>query len=169
MTHMQETSLQDSETAPSDAESISAMAEDYLQQHGLLRIGWRFRFDHARRRAGSCNYRDRVITVSKHLIGHSLEQVEQVILHEIAHALAGQGAGHGPRWKHMAREIGYRGKRTLNIDLAKDEAKWLGTCPAGHEFYRFRKPSGKASCVRCSPRFNDKYVITWKERNVHAR
>lgn len=35
--------------------------------------------------------------------------VENVILHEIAHALAGQEAGHGPRWRAVALWIGCDG------------------------------------------------------------
>ena len=36
----------------------------------------------------------------------SLRQVTDTILHEIAHALAGPGAGHGPAWKATASRLG---------------------------------------------------------------
>lgn len=146
------------------AAMIRSLAKRLFITHGISGQGWNFRFDHAKRRAGSCNYNTRTITVTKHLIGYQLEQVEQVLLHEIAHALAGQGAGHGPRWKRIAQEIGYLGKRTLDLELARDEAKWVGSCPAGHEVYRFRRPTGVSSCKRCYPRFNARYRIEWQER-----
>ncbi len=34
------------------------------------------------------------------------EQVRDTVLHEIAHAIAGPEAGHGPLWKATARRIG---------------------------------------------------------------
>ena len=38
--------------------------------------------------------------------GGSKEQIRDTVLHEIAHAIAGREAGHGPLWKVTARRIG---------------------------------------------------------------
>ena len=42
--------------------------------------------------------------------GHALEgneeEIRDTVLHEIAHAIAGPEAGHGPLWKATARRIG---------------------------------------------------------------
>ncbi|MYB34820.1 MAG: SprT family zinc-dependent metalloprotease [Gammaproteobacteria bacterium] len=37
-----------------------------------------------------------------HAVNHQSEQVNDAILHEIAHALAGPKAGHGSEWKAIA-------------------------------------------------------------------
>lgn len=77
-----------------------------MAQHGLA--GWSFRFDHARRRFGSCRYRERVITLSRPLVLlNGVDEVRDTILHEIAHALT-PGDGHGGKWKSACRRIGAR-------------------------------------------------------------
>ena len=75
-----------------------------MRQHGLN--DWTFRFDHARRRFGSCQPRRKVITLSRPLAFLNAEpQVRDTVLHEIAHALT-PGDGHGSRWKRKCVEIG---------------------------------------------------------------
>jgi predicted SprT family Zn-dependent metalloprotease len=91
---------------PVDAKQL---AWALLQQHGL--IGWRFQFDHARRRFGSCRPRAQLITLSKPLTLLNTEsEIRDTLLHEIAHALT-PGDGHGPRWKAKCIEIGAAPKR----------------------------------------------------------
>ena len=86
------------------------LAVQLMKQHGLS--DWTFRFDHARRRFGSCRCRSKVITLSRPLTFLNEEaQVRDTILHEIAHALT-SGDGHGARWKAKCREIGADPKRT---------------------------------------------------------
>jgi hypothetical protein len=38
-----------------------------MRRHGLFEAGWRFRFDHARRRFGCCRYGPKLITLSRPL------------------------------------------------------------------------------------------------------
>src|SRR5215207_599997 len=82
-----------------------------MGRHGLLAGGWRFRFDNARRRFGSCRSREKVITLSRPLtLLNGEEQVRDTILHEIAHALTPDD-GHGPQWRAKCREVGARPER----------------------------------------------------------
>lgn len=141
---------------------VERLAGDLLEQH-LPGRGWTFGFDRAVRRAGSCDYAERRITVSRYLAQRAEEaEVRQVLLHEIAHAQAGSGAAHGPRWRAAASRIGYTGSRLHDRPVAEERATWLGTCPAGHEHSRFRRPSRPSSCARCSPRFSRAALITWR-------
>src|SRR5688572_16549717 len=93
------------------------LAHSLLRQHGLHDAGWTFRFDHARRRFGSCRYRAKVVTLSRHLTFLNDEpQVRDTILHEIAHALAGHAAGHGDEWKRMCVTVGANPRRCYDDD-----------------------------------------------------
>lgn len=131
--------------------------------HG--RGSWSFGFDRAKRRAGLCNYTDRRITVSRHLAEKfDDDEIHQILLHEVAHAMAGSAAGHGPEWKRIAREIGYVGERTHDGEIAHELAPWIGVCPAGHEHARFRRPTRETSCARCSRAFSRDHLIAWRRR-----
>lgn len=81
------------------------MARRLMEEHGLT--GWTLAFVEARRRLGDCHYQDRVIRISRaHALEGSEEQIRDTVLHEIAHAIAGPEAGHGPLWRATARRIG---------------------------------------------------------------
>jgi predicted SprT family Zn-dependent metalloprotease len=85
------------------------LARDLMRQHGLA--DWTFKFDHARRRFGSCRTRAKLITLSRHLTFLNTEaEVRDTILHEIAHALC-PGDNHGPAWRAMCRQIGAKPTR----------------------------------------------------------
>lgn len=91
------------------------IALDLMSLHGLPARGWTFAFDNAKRRLGVCKYGTKQITISRFMVGAADEEtVRQTMLHEIAHALVGKGAGHGPVWKAKAASIGYTGKRTAS-------------------------------------------------------
>lgn len=126
---------------------------------------WSFGFDHAKRRAGLCNFTARRITVSRHLaLRFDDDEIHQILLHEVAHALAGPGAGHGPQWKRIAADIGYAGGRTHDGEIAHELAPWIGHCPGGHEHVRFRRPTRQSSCARCARGFSPAHLITWTKR-----
>ena len=146
---------------------VEQRAKTLLDAHNLS--SWNFRFDNAKTRFGQCDHSRRTISLSRHLsLAGSEDEVEQVILHEIAHALAGSREGHGHRWLSIARSLGYRGGRTHSSDVALEHANWRGVCPFGHEVVRFRKPSRKMSCAKCSTRFSDEYLIVWKQRSYSS-
>ena len=129
--------------------------------------GWSFAFDNAKTRAGLCNYTDKRISVSKYLAArYEDDEIHQVLLHEVAHAIAGTRAGHGPKWKAVAKELGYEGKRLHDGAIANEFAPWVGTCPAGHLHYRYRKPARALSCGQCSKRFSPANAIRWEQRAV---
>ncbi len=126
---------------------------------------WSFAFDHAKTRAGLCNYNLKRISVSRYLAAkYEDDEIHQVLLHEVAHALAGPRAGHGAAWRSIAQSIGYEGKRLHGGAIAQDLAPWVGTCPAGHVHYRYRRPSRPLACGKCSRRFDAANRITWAKR-----
>jgi hypothetical protein len=77
-------------------QEAATASRQLMDRHGLT--SWHFEFDNAKGRFGSCNYRTRTISVSRHLTElNTWDHVANTVLHEIAHALAGKRAGHG-RW-----------------------------------------------------------------------
>ena len=128
---------------------------------------WSFAFDRATTRAGLCDHRARRISVSRHFAErYEDDEIHQVLLHEVAHALAGPRAGHGPRWKAVARDLGYEGKRLLDHSISSDLAPWVGHCPSGHQVFRYRRPSKPTSCAQCSRRFDPAFILSWTRRPV---
>lgn len=126
---------------------------------------WSFGFDHAKRRAGLCNFSTQRITVSRHLASRfDDDEVYQVLLHEVAHAIAGPKAGHGRAWQAVCEEIGYVGGRLLDGGTAAELAPWVGTCPNGHDHYRYRAPKRTQSCGLCSRGFHPSFAISWARR-----
>lgn len=142
---------------------VRTWASALIELH--LDPSWSFGFDNAKTRAGLCNYTHKRITVSKYLAAkYEDDEIHQVLLHEVAHAIAGTRAGHGPRWKAIASDLGYEGKRLHDGQIATELAPWVGTCPAGHVHYRYRRPARLLACGKCSRTFAAANVITWVKR-----
>lgn len=147
---------------------VQVWAEALIRMHLDPVFGagaWTFGFDNAKRRAGLCNFTNKRITVSRYLAAkYDDDEIHQILLHEVAHAMAGNEAAHGKKWQNVAREIGYVGERTHNGEIAHELAPWIGSCPAGHEHTRFRKPTRAMSCAKCARRFSEEHLITWRRR-----
>ncbi len=150
-----------------DLHRVRIWAEALIRLH--LDESWSFDFDHAKQRAGLCDYQARRITVSRYLAARfGDDEIHQTLLHEVAHALAGHAAGHGSRWKRIAAELGYVGGTTHHGETATELAPWVGTCPAGHITYRHRRPSRATSCAKCSRSFDPRFQFTWVRREISA-
>jgi len=148
-----------------DLDRVRTWANALISLH--LDDSWSFGFDNAKTRAGLCNYTAKRITVSRYLAARfEDDDIHQVLLHEVAHAVAGTRAGHGARWKSVAKELGYEGKRLHDGPIADELAPWVGTCPAGHVHYRYRRPARVLACGKCSRRFDAAHLITWSARSV---
>ena len=132
-------------------ESISDLAYQLFGRHGLER--WSFRFDHAKSRAGMCNHNKKVITISRRYARTaSQSQIENTLLHEIAHALVGHSHGHDSIWKSKALEIGCDGKRCHNLTFSKP--KWKMRCPNScFSTLRHRKTENLICAICHSPLF----------------
>ena len=127
-------------------QNVLDLAYRLLAQHGLTE--WRISFDHARRRAGLCNFTTKTISLSRHYARQaSFEHITDTILHEIAHALVGPRHGHNATWRQKAREIGCTAMRCHNLTFSA--AKWMMMCPKGcFAVERHRRKSGLV-CAKC--------------------
>ncbi len=124
------------------------MARETMDEHGL--DGWTFAFDRARVRAGACHFRDRRITLSRAITAAQDEaEVQETVLHEVAHALVGPRHGHDAVWRRTARSIGATGERCYSVDQPVVPGRWQGRCAAGHVVHRHRRPERLLLCARC--------------------
>ena len=144
-------------------QQAAQLAQDLMRRHGLL-PEWTFAFDRSKVRFGKCNYRLKQISLSKHLVElNSAGEVRETILHEIAHALAPRGAGHGPKWRSLALSIGCNARRCFGKEVAVPEPKYRGTCPACQRvIHRHRRT--KIACGHCAAVFNPKFAFVWSLR-----
>jgi predicted SprT family Zn-dependent metalloprotease len=114
--------------------------------------GWKILFSETSlRRAGSCSHHTKTLRINKSFAQLAPESsLVDTILHEIAHMLAGESAGHGPEWKKLAKEIGCSGKVEHDFEWA--EEPFVARCPVkGHgerrvNVIRWKKP---LECSRC--------------------
>ena len=83
-----------------------SLALEELEKWGLSH--WKVRLNNRLTRAlGRCVYsRNEIELQRRYVQENSVEIVLDTIRHEIAHALAGHNAGHGPEWKMWAIKVG---------------------------------------------------------------
>ncbi len=149
-----------------DLSTALTMARELVREHGI--DGWTVEFDRAKARAAACHFRDRRITLSRHLTAlHSEDEVRDSILHEIAHALVGPRHGHDAVWRATALAIGSTGSRCVEGGPAVT-GNWWGTCPAGHRTTRHRRPERVMTCSRCSSKFDVRHLLAWTYRGEDA-
>lgn len=149
-----------------ELKAASKMVQEMMAQHGLA--GWAYKLDGAARRFGQCNYRTRTIGQSaKIVLLNDEHHVRMNALHEIAHALAGPKAGHGPEWRRIARSIGHSGARLYDPQVVKTPPmKYRASCHSCFMAHTSRKRS-RVACKACcrkhnGGKFSEKYLLQWE-------
>lgn len=129
-----------------NSETTNKFVMDLIRKH--LPEPWRHEWGNAKKQAGVCRYRTHTIGLSApiHRLG-TLADLEQTVLHEVAHALAGGRAGHGPLWRATVTRIGGSAARCHALETP--DAPWLGTCPNGHEAKLYKRPDPSMRCAAC--------------------
>lgn len=107
------------------------LGTDLLATYGLS-PEWTLAFDRAKMRAGLTNFQTKTITLSEYMIRAASEQdVRNILLHEIAHALVGPYHGHDDVWRAKALEIGCDGCTYHGLGSFA-EPLWTLDCPCGN-------------------------------------
>lgn len=135
------------------AEAIE-FAQELMIEYGLH--GWRVELDGAVRRFGVCRTSRKMITLSRTLVElNDQVTVLDTILHEIAHALAGAKAGHGPEWRRIAKSIGCSAQRCYSLaETVQPPGRFILRCPhCGHTIQRTRTPRRPLACANCCNHF----------------
>jgi len=157
------------------------LARDLMQQHGLTDSGWHFKWSHGKRRLGATQIskaRDaktgklkeiKTILLSTHLVDLNPEPVvRDVILHEIAHALAGIKNGHNHVWQAMCKKIGAKPQRLADEKVEVIEGRYAIVCTSCDTELgrRHRRTSPahlrSAYCKHCGPKSAGKLKLTDK-------
>jgi len=108
-----------------DLRAVAARASAWLVEHRLE--GWSFQFDHATQRAGCCNYQTRVISLAyAYARSATDEEIDDTLLHEIAHALVGKAHGHDQVWQAQAVALGCSGQRCHDVQFTPP--RYIMTC-----------------------------------------
>jgi predicted SprT family Zn-dependent metalloprotease len=150
-----------------DLDRASRLARELLDRYGLR--SWRFRYDRAVRRFGCCHHSRATITLSQPLTALNPEsEVRDTLLHEIAHAIAGPQAGHGPEWKRYAALVGARPERCYDETIVAPRPRYISACPNCRKVYhRHRAPKVRVACSACcdrwnSGRFSDRFRLDFR-------
>jgi len=91
------------------------------------------------------------------------------LMHEIAHALAGPGVGHGQKWKDICVQIGAKPERCYDSDDTNTpEMKYYavcGACGRKHEKARLKLKHVRRSCLCQSGKdWNNRVLLEFQTR-----
>ena len=101
------------------------LARTEMDKYGLY--DWKLELDYAKVRAGACHFTEKKISFSRYFLKNAAQlDINDTILHEIAHALVGPKHGHDRVWKNMAKKIGCSAKRCHTLEFS--EYKWIRFC-----------------------------------------
>ena len=116
-----------------------------MREHGLQH--WGFKWMRSTKTLGMCFYCDKCIGLSwDYVVANDPAHVVDTIYHEIAHALAGHAAGHGPMWQVIAKTLGASPHACSNDHVRS--YKYRATCQCGtHQ--RHGKPKIARRCTSC--------------------
>lgn len=128
-----------------------SLARKLMNDHGLGH--WSFQLDRAKKRAGRCNHTYKIISLSESFVQYNSEEdVKDIILHEIAHAIAGPKQGHGDIWKNICRQIGAKPVRCYGEHVSMPKGHWharCGSCKKEWNLHRRPKYITGSWCPKC--------------------
>jgi predicted SprT family Zn-dependent metalloprotease len=150
--------------------------------------GWVLYFtNHHSGSLGMCYPYDKKIRLSNIWVDAlEMEESEDTLLHEIAHALSSPECshhnhkGHGDEWYQNCLKVGIKNPQIYHISSAKQKAEYLkridtyiGECPECGYRTPQRKRRSNGSCPKCSKGvYNDKYKLVWQtilKQNINLK
>ncbi len=114
--------------------------------------------------AGRATWPKALIELNTRLPDISQDEVRRTLLHELAHLVAYERAGHGnlqahgPEWQRACRELGIPGERAthrLNLPSRSFKRKWKYVCRScGTSIERVRRFKARVACYECCQKVN---------------
>lgn len=139
------------------------MIRAMMNQHGLT--DWKIAWTRAKKTHGLCNYTTKTLSFSSAAWAViSEDDAYETVLHEIAHALAGSLAGHGPRWVAQYRALGGKGGQYVSkaaSEAVKATAAWQGKCPKCSKVTAQHRAPLRVKACSCGIRFKPEHVLVW--------
>ena len=125
-----------------------------MQEFDLTEQGWTFSWMRRKKTLGLCWHQARVLQLSTSFVDLNVEDVvEQVCRHEIAHALAGHKAGHGPVWQAIAIQCGVHNPSSTCSEATTVKGRYRAECPTcAREFTMHRRPKVRPGRMHYCPR-----------------
>lgn len=154
-------------------QEVEHLALKLMDEFGLLKKRWRFQFNTQKRSLGLCKrcfFNGYSIQLSKPwMLKLPMEQVDRIIRHEIAHALAPPHENHGKIWKEMCCVVGIPNEdrcfkdKVISNEFLKETAKWKNECPTcGRVKYKHKRSYTPQSCGSCSGgKYNEQHKVKW--------
>ena len=145
-----------------DLKELVEIAGREMRNHRLH--GWTFALAKTKSRLGVCKYRTKRIEISEfHVVNNPPAVVFDTLLHEIAHAIAGPAAQHGPKWKAIAARLGATPRACDSSDeTVVTPGDWQATCAAcSKTFHRYRRPLNLAG-YRCRCKARGALIFDYK-------
>ncbi len=103
-------------------------------------------------------------------------EVRDTLLHEIAHALTGSRAGHGPAWQKVALAIGAKPRRCYSDEeVRQPQSRYVLVCPSCKEATpRYRRRTKVYACRGCCDRlnrgrFSERYLLQLRQYERQER
>ena len=150
-----------SQCSLADVEALAARLLARSVAAGELAAGWTFEFDLAPSRGGVCHHRQQRIGLSVSFCLCATEaEIEDTLLHEIAHAIVGERHGHDAVWQAKAKALGC--SAATRHAVCHSIARWIGECGCGGQWLRWtlqRKVATGRVCAKC------REPVVWR-RNV---
>lgn len=132
-------------------------AHGLMAKYGLTALGWKFKLDNAKKRAGLCRHGYKTVSLSKHYVAMNAnsrpDDVIDTILHEIAHALVGPGHGHDEVWRDMCITVGAKPIRCYDSNtIVMPSGNLQATCGGcSTTFKRHKVKQARLYCAHCGP------------------
>lgn len=144
-------------------ENVEKRSRALMIEHGLT--DWDFHYDKATRRLGATWINLKRISISRKFAQtNTWPEIKETMLHEIAHALTGEG--HTKKWKQAYADIGGDTRRTY--ENLKRVGMITGTCPkCKGKTKRYR--SSYVTCGKCCRKYNKgqfsaEFLLSWGKR-----
>ncbi|MDG1981530.1 MAG: SprT-like domain-containing protein [Alphaproteobacteria bacterium] len=122
------------------------LARSEMDKNNLF--DWNLELDFAKVRAGACHFNEKKISFSRNFIKNSSkEDIQDTILHEIAHAIVGPKHGHDKVWKAMASKLGCSAKRCHTLEFS--DYKWIRFCANHCWKQKVHRRKSNLICKKC--------------------
>lgn len=126
------------------------------------------RCERTRERPHVCTLSFSEVTLQRLWNKNLREEIDEIVFHEVGHAISSIHAGHGREWASNVQRLGGHPSRLYETEIGK-LYRYIYECPHCHKkFYKKRKLNKRGACSDCCEKYNmgrytEEYAIELKE------